>query len=159
MIVSLFEDIAMTKLLLSAAVFGLFLAAPANALETMKCDDASMMKMHTDMDAMSDPAMKANRDMAMKQMGMAKTAMKDNKMDDCSMHMGMASMSMTMKCDDASMMKVQTEMDAMADPAMKANKDMAMKHMGMAKTSMKDSKPDECMMHMGNAMDAMNKKM
>ena len=148
----------MTKLLLSAAVFGLFLAAPANAMEAMKCDDASMMKMQTDMDAMSDPAMKANKDMAMKQMGMAKTAMKDNKMDDCSMHMGMASMSMTMKCDEASMMKVQTEMDAMADPAMKANKEMAMKHMDLAKASMKDSKPDECMTHMGEAMDAMNKK-
>ena len=98
-------------------------------MEAMKCDDASMMKMQTDMDAMSDPAMKANKDMAMKQMGMAKNAMKDKKMEDCSMHMGMASMSMTMKCDDASMMKVQSEMDAMADPAMKANKDMAMKHM------------------------------
>ena len=149
----------MTKLLLSAAVFGLFLAAPANAMEAMKCDDASMMKMQTDMDAMSDPAMKANKEMAVKQLGMAKTAMRDNKMDDCSAHMGMATMSMTMKCDDASMMKVQTEMDAMADPAMKANKDMAMKHMGLAKTSMKDSKVDECMTHMGNAMDAMNKKM
>jgi hypothetical protein len=148
----------MTKLLLSAAVFGLFLAAPANAMESMKCDDVSMMKMQTDMDAMSDPTMKANKDMATKQMGMAKTAMKDNKMDDCSMHMGMATMSMTMKCDDASMMKVQTEMDAMADPAMKANRDMAMKHMDLAKASMKDSKPDECMTHMGEAMDAMNKK-
>jgi hypothetical protein len=50
----------MIKLLLSAAVFGLFLAAPANAMEAMKCDDASMMKMQTDMDAMSDPAMKVN---------------------------------------------------------------------------------------------------
>ena len=29
----------MTKLLLSAAVFGLFPAAHANAVETMKCDD------------------------------------------------------------------------------------------------------------------------
>ena len=154
-----FEDTTMTKLLLSAAVFGLFLAAPANALETKKCDDASMMKMQTEMDAMSDPSMKSNKDLAMKQMDMAKTAMKDNKMDDCSMHMGMASMSMTMKCDDASMMKVQTEMDAMADPAMKANKDMAMKHMDLAKVSMKDSKPDECMMHMGEAMEAINKKM
>ena len=149
----------MTKLLLSAALAALFLSAPANAAMHMKCDDASMTKMQTDMDAMKDPAMKANMDMAMKQMGMAKTAMKDNKMDDCSMHMGMAHMSMMMKCDDASMMKMQTEMDAMADPAMKPNKEMAMKHMGMAKTSMKDSKPDECMKHMGNAIDALNKKM
>ena len=148
----------MTKILLTAALATLFLSAPANAAMHMKCDDASMMKMQTDMDAMNDPAMTANKNMAMKQMGMAKTAMKDNKMDDCSMHMGMANMSMTMKCDDASMLKMQTEMDAMTDPAMKAHKDMAMKHMGMAKTSLNGSKPDECMKHMGNAIDALNKK-
>jgi hypothetical protein len=128
-------------------------------MAAMKCDDASMMTMQTNMDAMNDPAMKANKDMAMKQMDMAKTAMKDNKMDDCSMHMGMASMSMTMKCDDESMVKVQAEMDAIADPAMKANKDMAMKHMGLAKVFMKDGKADECVMHMGEAIGAMNKKM
>ena len=149
----------MTKLLLSAALIVLFLAAPANAMEAMKCDEASMITMQTNMDAMNDPAMKASKDMAKNQMDMAKTAMKNNKMDDCSMHMGMASMSMTMKCDDQSMMKVQAEMDAIADPAMKANKDMAMKHMGLAKVSMKDGKANECMMHMGEAMGAMNKKM
>ena len=149
----------MFKLLLSSAVVGFFLAAPANAMDAMKCDDASMMKMKTDMDAMTDPAMKANKDMAMKHMDMASAAMKDKKMDDCSMQMGMASMSMTMKCDDASITMMQTEMDAMADPAMKANKDMAMKHMDLAKASMKDSKTDDCMMHMGEAMDAMHKKM
>jgi hypothetical protein len=139
-ILSQFEDSMMTKILLSAALAALFLSAPAHAAMHMKCDDASMMKMQTDMDAMKDPAMKANMEMAMKQMGMAKTAMKDNKMDDCSMHMGMADMSMTMKCDDASMMMMQKEMDAMADPAMKPNKEMAM-------------------IHMGEAMDALNKKM
>ena len=149
----------MPKFLISAALMLLFLSAPANAMEAMKCDDASMMKMQTNMDAMNDPAMKANKDMAMKQMDMAKTSMKDNKLDDCSMHMGMANMSMTMMCDDESMTKVQAGMDAMADPAMKANKDMAMKHMGLAKTSMKDGKADECMMHMGEAIGAMNKKM
>ena len=149
----------MSKFLISAALIVLFLSAPANAMEAMKCDDASMMNMQTNMDAMNDPAMKANKDMAMKQMDMAKTSMKDNKLDDCSMHMGMATMSMTMKCDDESMTKVQADMDAMADPAMKANKDMAMKHMGLAKASMKDGKADECMMHMGEAMGAMNKKM
>jgi hypothetical protein len=149
----------MTKLFCTSALAIILLSAPANAAMHMKCDDASMMKMQTDMDAMTDPAMKMNKDMAIKQMGMARAAMKNSKMDDCSMHMGMADMSMTMKCDDASMMKMQTEMDAMADPAMKPNKDMAMKHMGLAKTSMKDSKPEECMMHMGEAIDALNKKM
>ena len=149
----------MPKFLISAALIVLFLSAPAYAVEHMKCDDASMMKMQTNMDAMNDPAMKANKDMAMKQMDMAKSSMKENKLDDCSMHMGMASMSMTMKCDDESMAKMQAEMDAMAGPAVKTNKEMAMKHMGLAKTSMKDGKANECMMHMGEAVGAMNKKM
>lgn len=149
----------MMKLLLGAAVIGLAMASPAKAMDAMKCDDASMTKMQTDMDAMADPAMKANKDMAMKHMETAKAAMKDNKMEDCSAQMGMAQMSMTMKCDDASMMKMQTDMDAMTDPAMKANKDMAMEHMNLAKASMKDSKTDDCMMHMGEAMGAMHKKM
>ncbi len=149
----------MTKLLLCAAVFGLFLTAPANAMEAMKCDDASMMKMQTDMDAMSDPAMKANKDMAMKHMEMASAAMKDNKMDDCSMQMGMANVSMTLRCDDASMKMMQTEMDTLTDPAKKPNKDMAMKHMDLAKASMMHNEPHECMTHMGEAMDAINKKM
>ncbi len=50
----------MPKFLISAALIVLFLSAPSNAMEHMKCDDASMMKMQTDMDAMNDPAMKAN---------------------------------------------------------------------------------------------------
>lgn len=149
----------MIKLLLSAAVFGVFLAAPANAMEAMKCDDTSMMKMQTDMDAMSDPAMKANKDMGMKHMEMARAAMKDNKMDDCSMQMGMASISMALRCDDASMKMMQTEMDTLADPAMKPNKDLAMKHLDLAKASMMHNKPHECVTHLGEAMDAINKKM
>lgn len=41
-------------------------ATPAFADDaTMKCDDASMMKMQTQLDAMSDPAMKEQKDMAM----------------------------------------------------------------------------------------------
>ena len=44
-------------------------------------------------------------------------------------------------------------------PAMKMNKDMAMKHMDLATTSMKANKADECMGHMGEAMGAMHKKM
>ncbi len=128
-------------------------------MDPMMCDDATMTKMQSDMDAMNDPAMKMNKDMAMKEMDMAKTAMKDSKKDDCSKHLGMASMSMMMKCDDATMMKMQTEMDAVTDPAMKANKEMAMKQMDMAKMAMKDKKTDECMMNMGEAMNSMNKKM
>jgi hypothetical protein len=129
---------------------------PANAMGPMTCDEATMTKMQSDMDAMSDPAMKMNKDMAMKQMDMAKMSMKDKKMEDCSAQLGMASMSMTMKCDDASMAMMKTEMDAMKDPAMKNS---AMKNLELAGASMKDNKNEECMMHMGAAMDAMHKKM
>ena len=114
--------------------------------------------MQTDVGALNDPAMKMNKDMAMKYMDMAKTSMKDKKMDDCSAQIGMAQMSMSMKCDDASMAMMKTEIDAMKDPAMKANMDEAMKNMDMAKTSMTDTKTDECMTHMGAAMDAMHNK-
>jgi hypothetical protein len=62
-----------------------------------------------------------------------------------------------MKCDDASMMKVQTEMDAITDTSMKEKKEMAMKEMDMAKEAMKANKTDDCMMHMEGAMKAMKK--
>lgn len=149
----------MIKLLCSAAVFGLILASPANAMDAMKCDDASMMKMQTNMDAMNDPAMKSSKEMAMKHMEMAKTSMKAKKMDDCSAQMGMAQMSMMLKCDDASMAMMRTEMAKMKGHGMKANKKMAMKHMDLAKASMKAKKNDQCAMHMREAMDAMYKKM
>jgi hypothetical protein len=60
-----------------------------------------------------------------------------------------------MKCDDASMMKLQTDMDAMTGDAMK--KDAAMKEMDMAKEAMKANKADDCVMHMDMAMKAMKK--
>lgn len=81
----------MKTTLCAAAVVALALSAPAFAQDNMmKCDDASMMKMQTEMDAMTDPAMKDKKEMAMKEMDMAKMAMKDGKMEDCTMHMGEA---------------------------------------------------------------------
>ena len=62
-----------------------------------------------------------------------------------------------MKCDDASMMKVQTKMDAMTGATMKPQKKMAMKEMELAKNSMKANKTEDCMMHIDNAMKAMKK--
>ena len=149
----------MKKLLLGVTLYGLFLISPANAMDAMTCDEASMTKMQTDMGAMADPAIKANKDMAMKYMDQAKAAMTAKNMEECSAQMGMAKMSMTMKCDDASMAMMKTQMDGVTDPAMKANKDEAMKNMTMAMASMKDKKTDECMTQMGAAMDAMHKKM
>ncbi|NTJ64470.1 hypothetical protein G6M50_09955 [Agrobacterium rhizogenes] len=62
-----------------------------------------------------------------------------------------------MKCDDASMMKAQSDVDAVTGPKMKAKKEMASKEMMMAKESMKAKKMDDCKMHMDNAMKSIGK--
>ncbi|ANL66254.1 hypothetical protein AMC82_CH02618 [Rhizobium phaseoli] len=85
----------MLKCTVAVIVFALASAMPAFAQNTMmKCDDASMMKMQSDMDAMTDPAMKEKKEMASKEMKMAKDSMKAKKMDDCKMHMENAMKSM-----------------------------------------------------------------
>lgn len=63
-----------------------------------------------------------------------------------------------MKCDEASMMMVQQEMDKMTDESMKMQKDEAMKAMDMAKESMAANKTEECVMHLDEASKAMMKK-
>ena len=110
----------MKKLLLGVTLYGLFLISPANAMDAMTCDEASMTKMQTDMGAISDqmgmakmsmtmkcddasmgmmktqmdgvtdPATKANKDEAMKNMTMAMASMKNKKIDECMAQMGAA---------------------------------------------------------------------
>jgi hypothetical protein len=80
----------MFKLALVTA-FVASVAVPVYAMDSMKCDDASMMKMQTQMDGMTDATKKG---MAMKEMDMAKASMKDNKMDDCKMHLNNAAKGM-----------------------------------------------------------------
>ncbi len=87
----------MLRRILTAGVLGLGLTNYASAQEMMKCDDESMMKMQTEMDAMTDPAMAQQKDMAMKEMAMAKEAMAANKTDECTMHMENASKEMMKK--------------------------------------------------------------
>jgi hypothetical protein len=85
----------MLKLTLSAALLASAFAIPAFADDAMmmKCDDASMMKMQTHMDAMGS-SMKDKKEIAMKEMGMAKMSMKAHKMNDCKMHLDNAAKSM-----------------------------------------------------------------
>ena len=86
----------MLKITIAAACLASALALPVYAQDAMmaKCDDASMMKMQTDVDAMTGPMMKEKKEMASKEMMMAKDAMKAKKMDDCKMHMDNAMKSM-----------------------------------------------------------------
>jgi hypothetical protein len=87
----------MLKTVAMAGLFALAFAVPAFADDMAKCDDATMMKVDDAIKADTDPAMKNDVDMATKEMDMAKMAMKDGKMDDCSMHIGNAMKSMMMK--------------------------------------------------------------
>jgi hypothetical protein len=84
----------MLKLTMAAAFLASAFAVPVYAASMAKCDETSMMKMQGDVDAMTDPAMKSQKEMAMKEMGMAKDSMKAKKMKDCSMHMDNAMKSM-----------------------------------------------------------------
>jgi hypothetical protein len=74
----------LTRILAAAGLALAFAIAPAAAQDKMMCDEASMMKMNTGMEAMTDAAKKEE---AMKEIQMAKEAM--DKKDDagCKMHM------------------------------------------------------------------------
>jgi hypothetical protein len=84
----------MLKRTIAAVVLASVSAMPVFAAETMmkmaKCDDASMMKMQSQIDGMTDPMMKEKKEMASKEMMMAHDSMKAKKMDDCAMHMDKA---------------------------------------------------------------------
>ena len=54
-------------------------------------------------------------------------------------------------CDDASMMKMQKEIDADTNPGMKKQVDMANAEMKMATDAMHANKTDECAMHLNKA--------
>ena len=56
-----------------------------------------------------------------------------------------------MKCDEASMTKMQKEIDADTNPGMKKQVDMANKEMKMAGDAMHAKKMDECAMHLNKA--------
>lgn len=88
----------MLKCTVAAIVLAAASALPAFAQDAMmlaKCDEASMMKMQADMDAMTDPAMKEKKEMASKEMMMAQESMKANKMEECKTHMEKAMKSMS----------------------------------------------------------------
>ncbi len=56
-----------------------------------------------------------------------------------------------MKCDDASMMKMDMMVKETTDPMMKKQMEMAMSEMTMAMEAMKANNMDECEMHLNKA--------
>jgi hypothetical protein len=86
----------MTKTLLTVAAL-LLSVSFASAEDKMACDDATIMKLEEGAKAMTDPAMKESMEMAMKEVDMAKMAMKENKAEDCMKHMDAAMKATEMK--------------------------------------------------------------
>jgi hypothetical protein len=74
----------LTRILAATGLALAFAIAPAVAQDNMMCDEASMMKMNTSTEAMTDAAKKEE---AMKEMQMAKEAMEKKDDAGCKMHM------------------------------------------------------------------------
>jgi hypothetical protein len=74
----------MLKSTLAFALLALLLSFAPSQAQTMTCSDADMMKMQTQANAVTDAKKK---EMAMKEMTMAKDMMAQKKTDDCMMHM------------------------------------------------------------------------
>lgn len=89
----------MIKLFVSAAFITLALTSSSYADDMAKatCDEATMMMVMDAIKKDTDPKMANDVKMATDEMMMADKAMKDHKMDDCSMHIGMAKKAMMMK--------------------------------------------------------------
>jgi len=80
----------MKYLLICAALASMAFSGAAQAQMMATCNDETMMKAEKDLMGMTDPAMKDKMEMGMKELDMAKMAMKDNKEKDCSMHLDAA---------------------------------------------------------------------
>ena len=63
-----------------------------------------------------------------------------------------------LKCDEATMTKMNTSLGAMTDPASTANKEMASQQLAMAKTSMEGKKMEDCTAALGRAQMIMSMK-
>ena len=75
------------KTLLATAALAIFaFAGSANAAEMKACDDDTFAMVMKAVEGAKGDA----KEMGMKELEMAKTAMKDKKAEDCSMHLGMA---------------------------------------------------------------------
>lgn len=72
----------MRKMLIAAAMLSAF-SMPALAEDMMTCDEAAVMKAEEHAKGLTGNTM----DMAMEEVGMAKTAMKDGKSDECAKHL------------------------------------------------------------------------
>jgi hypothetical protein len=82
------------KTLLATAALAIFaFAGSANAAEMKACDDDTFAMVMKAVEGAKGDA----KEMGMKELDMAKMAMKEKKAEDCSMHLGMAEKAAMMK--------------------------------------------------------------
>lgn len=78
-----------SKIAIGTTVVFIVMASAAQAQNmNMDCTEANMAKMQSQIDAMTNDAQKAQKEMAMADMEKAKQSMQANQMEDCKAHMG-----------------------------------------------------------------------
>jgi hypothetical protein len=85
------QEIAMIKSVLMATAICFAFVVPASAQTTVKCDEASLMQMRKDIDAMTD---KEKQKIVLGNWEAANTAFKANKMEECNARVADTSKSM-----------------------------------------------------------------
>jgi hypothetical protein len=85
-------ELNMKYLLITAALASLAISGVVRADTMATCDDATMMKVETDLKGMkeTDQAMKDKMMMGMEELDKAKMAMREHKDSDCAMHLDSA---------------------------------------------------------------------
>ncbi len=79
------------KYVLAASIAALFAVSPAFAADKLKCNTSSMKKVEMMIkEAMADPKMKKQEEMAMKENEMAGKLKKKGDVKGCAMHLNMA---------------------------------------------------------------------
>ena len=68
----------------------LTLAGASRANDMMSCDSSALEMVQAKLDAANDPALKDRKDLATKELEIAKAALKANEVEDCSMHLANA---------------------------------------------------------------------
>ena len=79
-----------TLAILASVASFLTLASIARANEMISCDSTDLQMVQAKLDAANDPALKDRKDIATKELELAKAAMKARETDDCSMHLANA---------------------------------------------------------------------
>ena len=75
---------------LITTLFIFTLTSAGRASEMMSCDNTDVQMVQAKLEAANDPALKDRKEKAATELELAKTSMKSNELEDCSMHLANA---------------------------------------------------------------------